>query len=132
MSMPGINVLASLALTTALTAQAETAIDDLDGMVSANLLAEVVGFTGGTSVAVTVRTSRDDGVTWLDVARFDFTGAGKKYANLQRNAAKAVTAYATLAAEGVNDGLFGPSWDAVVSTVGTFSDTVLRVSLDAA
>lgn len=132
MTDPGVKTLAALALTTALTSQVQTAVDGLDGMFSANILAEVIGFVGGTSVSVKVRVSRDDGTTWLDVARFDFTDAGKKYANLQRTAAKAVTAYAALAAEGVNDNLFGPMWDVIVTTIGTFSDTNLLVTLDAA
>lgn len=132
MNDPGTFVLANLSLTAALTGQVQTPIGGLDGMFSANVLAEVIGFTGGTGVSVTVRVSRDGGSTWLDAARFDFSDAGKAYANLQRAAAKGVTAYAALDAQGVNDALFGPLWCAVVTTVGVFSDTLLRVTLDAA
>jgi hypothetical protein len=132
MLLPGTYDLATLGLSTALANSAQTAISDLDGMLSANLMAEVTGFSGGTSISALVQVTRDKGTTWLDVARFDFTGSGKKYCNLQRIAGKGITAYAALGAEGVNDGLFGPEWRAVVTSVGTFANTNLHVTLDAA
>lgn len=124
----GIYDLCSKAITTALAAEAQTAIIDLDGMSSADLLCEMLGGTSGTSIAAVVQTTFDDGTTWLDVARFDFTNtAGKKYANLQTIAAKGITAYAALGSEGVNDGLLGDQLRVVLTTVGTYSNTTLAV-----
>lgn len=132
MISPGVKTLATLSITSALAGQVQTVIDGLEGMMSANILAEAIGFTGGTSIDVVVRMSRDDGTTWLDVAHFAFSGPGKKYCNLQRFATKAITSYAALSGEGINDSLFGDRYDCVITTVGTFVDTNVKVTLDAA
>lgn len=125
---PGVYDLATLSITTALTNSAQTAIDGLDGMSGANLLFEMLGGTGGSAITAVVQTSFDDGTTWLDVARVDFaTTAGKKYCNLQTAAAKAMTAYAALGSEGVNDGLLGDRVRAVITSTGTYSNTTLAV-----
>ena len=126
---PGTYDLATLAITTALTNSVQTAIVDLDGMSAANIVAELLGASGGTSISALVQTTFDGGTTWLDIARFDFTTvAGKKYCNLQTIAAKAVTAYAALAAEGINDGLLGKQLRAAVSSVGgPYVNTTLNI-----
>lgn len=128
MLTPGTYDLATLGITTALTNSAQTPLTDLDGMAAANIVAELLGATAGTSISALVQTTFDDGTTWLDVARFDFTTtAGKKYAVLQAVAAKGVTSYAALAAEGVNDGLLGDRLRAVITSVGTYTNTTLNV-----
>jgi hypothetical protein len=128
MISPGTYDLAALAVTTAQTNAAQTAITSLDGMSSANVLAEVLGAAGGTTISVKVQTTLDGGTTWLDIARFDYTtSAGKKYCVLSAGASKAVTAYAALASEGVNDGLLGDQLRAVVTSTGTYTDTTLSV-----
>ena len=125
---PGVYTLCSAAITAAITGQAQTAIVDLDGMAAANLLCELLGGSGGSTIQALVQTSFDGGTTWLDVARFDFaTTAGKKFANLQSAAAKAITAYAALSSEGVNDGLLGDRLRAVLTTTGTYANTTLTV-----
>jgi hypothetical protein len=128
MLTPGTYDLATLAITTALANSAQTPIVDLAGMSAANLLFEMLGGTGGTSIDALVQTSFDDGTTWLDVARATFlTVAGKKRCVLQNDAPLGMTAYAALAAEGVNDGLLGDRLRAVITTVGTYSNTTLSV-----
>ncbi len=132
MVTPGVYVLAATAITTALTNSAQTAITSLDGMSSANLVAELLGGTAGTTIVGLVQTSFD-GTVWLDVARFDFNTAdspptaGKKYCVLQTNAAKSVTEYAALAVEGMNDGLLGDRLRAVLTSTGTYTDTTLSI-----
>ena len=132
MDNPGVFVLAALAITTPLTAQAQSPIVDLDGISAANLLCEMVGGTGGTSVDVLVQTTFDGGNTWLDVAHFSFTNtAGKKFATLNALASKGVTAYAALAAEGVNDGLLGDQLRGVITSVGTYTNTTVALHVHA-
>ena len=132
MVTPGVYDLAAIAITTALANSAQTPIINLSGMSAANIVAELLGGTGGTTIAGIVQTSFD-GTVWLDVARFDFNtadsppAAGKKFCVLQTNAAKAVTGYAALAAEGVNDGLLGDRLRAVLTSTGTYTDTTLSI-----
>lgn len=127
MNNPGAYTLAAAQITTALVGQTQTAIDDLDGMSAITLTAELAYGSGGTSASAVVQSTLD-GVTWFDIARFDFTTASaKKWCVLQGLAAKAVTAYAALDAEGVNDGLLGTQLRAVLTTVGTYVNTVLSV-----
>lgn len=128
MLTPGTYDLATLAITTALTNSAQTAIVDLEGMSAANLLFEMLGGTGGTSIAALVQTSFDDGNTWLDVARADFlTTAGKIRCVVENDAALGMTAYVALAAQGVNNGLLGDRLRAVITSVGTYTNTSLAV-----
>jgi hypothetical protein len=132
MDNPGVSVLAAAAVTVPLTAQAFSPIDDLDGIQAANLLCEMTGGTAGTSIDVLAQTSFDDGTTWLDVAHFTFNNTGsKKYVVLNALASKAVTAYSALGAEGVNDGLLGDMMQAVITTVGTYTNTTIALRLHA-
>ena len=132
MASPGDYTLFAAAITTALTASAQTPIEDLEGMTSAVLVATMLGGTGGTSIALVAQISIDGGTTWLDVARFDFlTTAATKWATLDFTKEKAVAAYAALASEGVNNSLRGAMMRAVVTSVGTYTNTTasLRVSV---
>lgn len=113
-------------ITAALSSQAQTAIEDLDGMLACNLVARFVYGSGGTSVAAVVQTSFDGGTTWMDIARFDFTTLNAtKYANLSGLTYKAAAAYAALGSEGQNDGLLGPMVRAVITSVGTYAGGTL-------
>lgn len=125
---PAVYTLASLGITTALSASAQTAIEDLEGMASVTLEAAFGYGSGGSTAKVWVQTSFDGGTTWRDVALFEFTTASAvKVANLQANAAKAVTAYAALSSEGVIDGVLGDRLRAVVTTTGTYANSTLAV-----
>lgn len=126
MDNPGSFVLFAGGITTALSSQAQTAIEDLEGMLSATLVARFVYGSSGTSVAALVQTSLDGGTNWIDIARFDFTtSSATKYANLSGLTYKAAAAYASLSAEGQNDGLLGPMVRAVITSVGTYAGGTL-------
>jgi hypothetical protein len=128
MDSPGLKSLAALAITVAQSATALTAIDDLAGMTAVTLEASFQYGSGGTSCSAVVQTTFDDGTTWRDIARFDFTTAtAVKHCNLEGLLSKAVTAYAALASEGVYDGVLGDQLRAVVTSVGTYANTVLSV-----
>lgn len=129
---PGTYVLYAAAPTTALTASVQTATTaNLDGMLAATFLAEVIGFTGGTSVQLLVQVTLDGGTTYLDVVNFYFTAAGKKFLTMSGTAEIAIATYAALtaSADGKNAGLMGPQYRAVVTTVGTFSSTSAALRL---
>lgn len=114
------------AITAALTGQAQTAIEDLEGALSATIVARFAYGSGGTTVAAFVQTSFDGGTVWFDVARFDFTtSSAVKYANLSGLTYKAVSAYAALGSEGQNDGLIGPMFRAVLTSTGTYAGGTL-------
>lgn len=124
----GVFDLAIVEIGVALTAQPQTAITDLEGMQAVTITATLAVGTAGSSVAAVIQTSLDDGNTWLDVARFDFTTASAtKVANLNGLLSKAVTAYAALASEGVLDGVLGSRLRCVVTSVGTYANTLLSV-----
>lgn len=128
MDNPGLKSLAALSVTTALSASAQTAIDDLDGMTAVTLEASFQWGSGGTSCSAVVQTTFDGGTIWRDIARFDFTTAtAVKHCNLEGLLSKAVTSYAVLASEGVYDGVLGDELRAVVTSVGTYVNTVLSV-----
>lgn len=119
------------AITAARSAEAQTAVD-IVGASSLTVLAEMIGGTGGTSISAWVQVSLDGGSTYLDAALFTWTNTGsKKWCVLQGNAAKAVAAYAALAAEGLNDGLLGTKWRAMLTTVGVYSNTTVSVRVNA-
>lgn len=125
---PGVYTLGALSITTALTGQAQTAIDDLDGMQAVTLEASLSYGSGGTSVMALVQTSLDGGTIWRDVARFAFTTASAtKHATLSGMLSKAVTSYAALGSEGVYDSVLGDRLRLVVTTTGTYADTTLTV-----
>lgn len=96
-------------------------ISDLQGMTAATLLARFAPVSGGTSVAAVFQTSLDQGATWIDVARFDFTtSAAAKHANLSGFTPKGAAAQALLGSEGVLDGILGDRLRAVVTVTGAY------------
>jgi len=128
MDNPGVYALFAGQITAALTAQAQTPIIDLDGMTAVTLEASLGYGSGGTSCSAVVQTTFDEGTTWRDVARFDFTTSTRvATANLSGLTAKASATYASLASEGVNDGLLGDQLRVVLTSVGTYVNTTLSV-----
>ena len=123
-----VKTLVSTGITTALSAQAQTAITGQDGATGLTLVASFLYGSGGTSAVVVVSTSCDGGSVWYDIAYFGFTTASAtKYANLSGLTPKAPAAYAALVADGVNDGLICPQIRAVLTTVGTYANSTLSV-----
>jgi hypothetical protein len=128
MNNPGVYPLAVLGITTALAAQAQTPIVDLDGMTGVTLEFTFAPGTGGTSVSAVVQTTFDEGTTRRDIARADFTtSAAVKHCNLEGMLSKGMIVYAALAAEGVYDGVLGNQLRAVVTSVGTYAGATLSV-----
>lgn len=126
MMTPGSYVLFAGGITTALAAQAQTAIEDLDGMTAMTLVAKFTYGSSGTSVAAVVQTSIDGGTTWYDIARFDFTTSSAiKYINLSGLTYKAVGDLAVLNSAGQNDGILGEQIRAVLTSVGTYAGGTL-------
>lgn len=133
-ALAGVNIgsytLAARQITTALTGEAQTAITDLDGATAASITASFSYGSGGSTALAVVQTSCDGGTVWLDIAAFAFTtAAAVKYANLSGLTAKSVGAYAALSTDGVNDGLLCPQLRAVLTTTGTYANTVLTIRI---
>lgn len=125
---PGVATLATKTLTTAVTAEVQSAVSNLSGMSGLTVEASFTYGSGGTTAAVVVQTSMDGGTVWRDVAYFAFTTAtAVKYANVSGLTPKVAAAYAALAADGINDGLLGDRLRAVITSTGTYVGTTLAV-----
>lgn len=101
-------------------------ITALDGMSGVTLEVAFSGGTGGTSLTVVVQTRLGSGGIWRDIARFEFTGAATKYANLVAGAAS-VAAFPALAAEGQTQNFLGTELRCTRSSVGTYTNSSLSV-----
>lgn len=90
--------------------------------------------SGGTSVKITIETSFDGGLTWIEVARFAFTTASaEKLFNLSALTPKvsAVTA-AAQSDDAAVDGILGDLWRAKKIVVGTYAgNTSVSVRMQA-
>lgn len=116
------HVITSGSLNGALTAF----IAGLAGMQSVTLWAAFDYGSGGTTVAVIIQTSLDQGVTWIDLCRFDFTTADRKaHATVGVFAAGAVTTLAAIASEGKLDNVLGDRLRAKVTSTGTYAGNTL-------
>ena len=105
-----------------------SAIDGLDGMSSVSIEANFKYGSGSGTLSAIVMTSFDGGQSWRHLARFDFTTANAtKLANIQAEAAKAVTAYTDLGAEGVNDGFLGDRLAVKLIPSGSYGNTTLSI-----
>lgn len=123
----GLFTLAARQLTAAIAAEAQSPIQDLEGMTAVTLEASFTYGSGGGTAIVAIQTTFD-GTNWLDIARFDFaTATAKKVANLSGLLSKAVTSYAVLAAEGLLDGVLGNQLRAVITSTGTYVGSTLAV-----
>ncbi len=129
MQNPGIYNLGDVALTainaatTATVVTSNSYIDDLDGMLSASLQVNFTYGSGGTSIKATIETSLDQGLTWVEVARFALATASlEKVVNLS-GLTPVATLYAptTLSDDSVKDGILGERWRAKIITVGTYA-----------
>lgn len=114
--------LGTVSFTTAVTGSATTAITGLGDVGSLNLLVEFTAVSGGTTCVARVQTSLDNGSTWYDIARFDFTtSAAVKYACCHGTTATAPTALAALGTGDTKiDGLIGNQLRLSVTTTGTY------------
>lgn len=132
MNNPGQYTLFTGPITTALdrATGAQTALDvDLSGMTALTLDFDFAYGSGGTTCAAIVQTSPDGGTKWRDIARADFLLASKvTQLNLEGLLSKGATAYADLAAEGVNDGILFAKLRVLLIVTGTYVNTTLAVN----
>jgi hypothetical protein len=128
MDNPGVYTLAALQIGAAMPQSLLTPITELDGMTAVTLEADFSYGSGGTTCIAIVATTFDGGTTWRHIARFDFATASlNKQCNLEGMLSKAVTVYADLAAEGVNDGVLGDQLALILTTTGAYVNTTLSV-----
>lgn len=129
MNNPGQYFLAVEQITVARTVDELSAIDGLEGLAALTLEVIFAYGSGGTTCVAVVQTSANEGDNWRDIARFDFsTSAAVKVCNLSGQLSKAITSYAVLASEGVFDGFLGDRLRAVITSTGTYVNTVLAIS----
>lgn len=132
---PGDFSLCDLALTAALTGQAQTAVENLEGMQACTILCRYAFGAGGTSAKAWVQVTLDDGQTWIDVACFAFAGAsGTKVINLSglTPVDTAITpSDGAMADNAVLDGILGSAIRVKATTTGVHSNSVLSVKLSA-
>jgi hypothetical protein len=131
MDSPGDYVLASRPITTAIvTAEAQTAIDGLEGMREVVLEAELLGGTGGSTFTAIVRTRIGSGGALREIARFDFTTTAAKSCTIVKGATS-IAALAALSANSVLQNFLGTELDCLLSSTGTYTNTtfVLRASV---
>lgn len=132
MNGAGIKNLGDVAITVALTdhiitesslnGAAVAYIGNLAGMTSLTVWANFDYGSGGTTCAAIIQTSLDQGVTWIDIIRFDFTTSDRKaHATVGAFAAGVVTTLAALASEGKLDNVLGDRLRAKVTTTGTYA-----------
>ncbi len=105
-------------------------VDDLSGALSVTLSARLAYGSGGTSCYAVVETSLDQGVTWVQIARFDFTTSGlQKVLTVSGLTPRIAAATAgSLAADTALDGTLGDRLRATVVSTGTYAgSTVVSV-----
>jgi len=110
--------------------QVGDAVDDLGGSTAITLSARLGYGSGGTSVYALIETSLDQGVSWVQIARFDFTTAGaQKVATVSGLTPRLAAASAgSLSADTALDGTIGDRLRATVVSTGTYAgSTVLSV-----
>ncbi len=105
-------------------------VDDLSGALAVTLSARLAYGSGGTSCYAVVETSLDQGVTWVQIARFDFTTSGlQKVVTVSGLTPRIAAATAgSLAADTALDGTLGDRLRATVVSTGTYAgSTVVSV-----
>lgn len=131
---PGDYSLADLAITAALTAQAQTPITDLEGMLACTVDIRFLGGSGGSTCKVYIQTTLDNGVTWVDIICRAFANTpDRKVINL--SALTPVAAFSptdgAMSDDTLKDGILGSALRAKVTTTGTYSNTTLTVKINA-
>ena len=105
-------------------------VDDLSGALAVTLSARLAYGSGGTSCYAVVETSLDQGVTWVQIARFDFATSGlQKVLTVSGLTPRIAAATAgSLAADTALDGTLGDRLRATVVSTGTYAgSTVVSV-----
>lgn len=130
MDLPGCYPLVSATISTAGTTT-YTAIENLQGMTSVTLEAELSGGTGGSAVNVLVQTRLGSGGTWRDIASLDFTTAAAKFIVVAAGTQTTMGAFDALSANTARAGFLGDQLRAVVTSTGTYVSSTLSVRASA-
>jgi hypothetical protein len=129
-------ILATQAITTALTNSLSTPVEGLGRLGGVSLIATFTYTSGGTTAKAYVQTSLDGGVTWQDIACFAFTTAGatkRGHISRQQALAIAVPTTGTMADDSMAQGYLGDRLRVAFTTTGTYaSGTSLQVAYQAA
>lgn len=97
-------------------------IGGLGGMSSFTAWADFVYGSGGATAILKLQTTLDQGLSWIDVLRFDFAQANRKaIASVGVFGNVAPAAVAVLGAEGKLDNILGDRLRAVLTTTGTYA-----------
>jgi hypothetical protein len=108
------------------TGTSVSAGSDLGDISSVCLSARLGYGAGGSAIIAVIQTSLDQGTTWIDIARFDFTTFGvEKIMNLTKAAITSPYSVTDLASEGSNNGIIGDRFRAVVTSTGTYTGSTL-------
>mgnify|MGYP001563718778 CR=1 FL=1 len=140
MNNPGVYNLGDRVITTALTGEVITDgtdsnefIDNLEGMLVANVEIKFTYGAGGTNCKVYVQTSLDQGTSWIDVICMLWELASEtKVFNLSGLTAKttgATPSDGSLADDTVVDGILGDRWRTKLTTTGTYSSNTTSVAV---
>jgi hypothetical protein len=131
---PGSRTLAQRAITTPLTSEAQTAFDDLAGIIASTIECQFQYGSGGATAKVWVQVSLDLGQTWIDVACFAFTTASAiKVINLSGLTpvlTPITPSDGAMADNTYQDGVMGSVWRAKITTTGTYANTNLIVRME--
>lgn len=127
--------LATLAITTAQSAQTTTVLQFKDGIPeNLTLQATFTYGSGGTSADAWVQTSQDSGSTWTDCADFHFTTSSGRFIFNLSSLTPVTTEYTptdgTLSANTSKDGVLGSMIRVKYTTVGTYAGGT-KLSIDA-
>ncbi|TMI98471.1 MAG: hypothetical protein E6G97_25955 [Alphaproteobacteria bacterium] len=128
MDNPGVYTLAALTITPDMPRSLLKPQEGLAGMKAVTIDVDFKRGTGGTKCIAIIATTFDEGATWRHIARFDFTTANRVAHCTLTKGSKAVTNYADLAAEGVNDGILGDQLAVLIETDGDYGNTQLAVN----
>lgn len=119
--------LASLSILAPMAQSRLTPIIGLDGMVGVTLTANFKFGSGGSTATAIIATTLDGGTVWYQIARWDFATASRSTYCTLTAAAAAITSYADLASEGVNNNLLGNQLAVLLSSTGTYANTTLDI-----
>src|SRR6266540_3896020 len=132
---PGDYSLCDLSLTTALSAQAQTPIQNLEGILAVTIDFKFSYGSGGTNCKVWVQVSSDDGQTWKDIACRAFT-TSSSIKTINVSGLTPVTTAITptdgaMADDTTQDGILGSAMRVKITTTGTYANTLLSVKINA-
>ena len=127
-----MTLLCNTGITAAVTASVQTAVTGFSARQACTFQAAFTYVSGGTSVDAYIQTTLNGGVTWFDVAEFNFTTASAtKYQNVNAdtavNSSTALTDGTMTANTSIN-GFLGDQLRVKITSGGTYgAGTQLRI-----